>query len=170
MHRLANESRRRFRRAESSRRLSEKDPKTELEFEKNEPESKSFLRDPETELEPKNFLKDPKTELEFLKALKWVESIDESETEMESPDAPKADSECDNYADVGLEGFGGIVISEFLRSLGSTGDSSEDAEPKGRRAGYNKKIRRRNTMRRAMERATQTIRLRRSEKAVQTEE
>ena len=113
MHRLANESRRRFRRAESSRRLSEKDPKTELEFEKNEPESKSFLRVPEIELEPKNFLKDPKTELEFLKALKLVESIDESEAEMESPDAPKADSECDNDADVGLEGFGGIVILSF---------------------------------------------------------
>ena len=41
---------------------------------------------------------------------------------------------------------------------------------KNKRAGYNKKIRRRNTLRRAVERATQTIRPRRSEKAVQTEE
>ena len=61
------------------------------------------------------------------------------------------------------------MISEFLKSLGGIEDS-EDAEPKSRYEGRNKKIRRRNTMRRAMERATQTIRLRRSEKAVQTEE
>ena len=105
MHRLANKSIRRFRRAES----------------------KSFLKDPETELEPKNFLKNPKIEMEFLEALKWVESIDESEAEMESPDAPRADGECD-----------------------------KDAERKNRRAGYKKKIRKRNTMRRAVKRTKQT--------------
>ena len=105
MHRLANKSIRRFRRAES----------------------KSFLKDPETELEPKNFLKNPKIEMEFLEALKWVESIDESEAEMESPDAPRADGECD-----------------------------KDAERKNNRAGYMKKIRKRNTMRRAVKRTKQT--------------
>ena len=105
MHRLANKSIRRFRRAES----------------------KSFLKDPEIELEPKNFMKNPKIEMEFLEALKWVESIDESEAEMESPDAPRADGECD-----------------------------KDAERKNRRAGYKKKIRKRNTMRRAVKRTKQT--------------
>ena len=62
-----------------------------------------------------------------------------------------------------------MLISEFLKSLGGIEDS-EDAEPKSRYEGHNKKTRRRNTRRRAMERATQTVRMRRSEKAVQTEE
>ena len=90
-------------------------------------ESKSFLKDPESELELENFLNNPKIEMELLEALKWVESIDESEAEMESPDAPRADGECD-----------------------------KDAERKNGRAGYKKKTRKRNTARRAMKHTKQT--------------
>ena len=102
-------------------------PENELEPENLVENQESFLKDPETELEPENFLNNPKIEMELLEALKWVESIDESEAEMESPDAPRADGECD-----------------------------KDAERKNGRAGYKKKTRKRNTARRAMKRTTQS--------------
>ena len=102
-------------------------PENELEPENLVENQESFLKDPETELEPENFLNNPKIEMELLEALKWVESIDELEAEMESPDAPRADGECDR-----------------------------DAERKSGRAVYKKKIRKRNTARRAMKRTTQS--------------
>ena len=102
-------------------------PENELEPENLVENQESFLKDPETELEPENFLNNLKIEMELLEALKWVESIDESEAEMESPDAPRADDECD-----------------------------KDAERKNGRAGYKKKTRKRNTARRAMKRTKQT--------------
>ena len=104
-----------------------KGPENELEPENLVENQKSFLKDPETELEPENFLNNLKIEMELLEALKWVESIDELEAEMESPDAPGADGKCDR-----------------------------DAERKSGRAVYKKKSRKRNTARRAMKRTTQS--------------
>ena len=102
-------------------------PENELEPENLVENQESFLKDPETELEPENFLNNLKIEMELLEALKWVESIDELEAEMESPDAPSADGKCDR-----------------------------DAERKSGRAVHKKKTRRRNMARRAMTRTTQS--------------